>query len=114
MDGGKKGTVTMFGLAPDLLAAGCSIKLPASSFAGFRVAPPTGWGVCHASSLEQVSQLQIKAVASPGFEPAGASRVAPNSESRYCSLLPASGSLIARKSPGFLPSSFHGWKSIFA
>ena len=30
-----------FGLAAALLAAGCSIKLPASSFAGFRVAPPT-------------------------------------------------------------------------
>jgi hypothetical protein len=37
----KKGTITIFGLAAALLAAGCSIKLPASSFAGFRVAPPT-------------------------------------------------------------------------
>lgn len=41
MDCGKKGTVTIFGLAAVLLAAGCSIKLPASSFPGFRVAPPT-------------------------------------------------------------------------
>jgi hypothetical protein len=40
MDCGKKAT-TIFGLAAALLAAGCSIKLPASSFAGFRVAPPT-------------------------------------------------------------------------
>jgi len=41
MDCGKKGTITIFGLAAALLAAGCSIKLPASSFAGFRIAPPT-------------------------------------------------------------------------
>jgi hypothetical protein len=39
MDCGKKGTIMIFGLAAALLAAG--IKLPASSFAGFRVAPPT-------------------------------------------------------------------------
>jgi hypothetical protein len=39
MDCGKKGTITIFGLVAALLAAGCSIKLSASSFAGFRVAP---------------------------------------------------------------------------
>jgi hypothetical protein len=38
VDCGKKGTATIFGLAAALLAAGCSIKLPASSFPGFRVA----------------------------------------------------------------------------
>jgi hypothetical protein len=41
MDCGKKGTITIFGLAAAFLAAGCSIKLPAASFPGFRVAPPT-------------------------------------------------------------------------
>jgi hypothetical protein len=43
MDCGNKGT-TIFGLAAALLAAGCSIKLPASSFAGFRVVPPNALG----------------------------------------------------------------------
>ena len=37
----RKGTAMIFGLAAAVLAAGCSIKLPASSFPGFRVAPPT-------------------------------------------------------------------------
>jgi hypothetical protein len=41
MDCFKKGAATILGLAAALLAAGCSIKLPASSFPGFRVAPPT-------------------------------------------------------------------------
>jgi hypothetical protein len=45
-------------------------------------------------------QSQFSVVAGPGFEPAGASRVAPNSESRYWDKvrwLSASVSLIARK-----------------
>jgi hypothetical protein len=41
MNGMRKGTAMIFGLAAALLAAGCSIKLPASSLSGFRVAPPT-------------------------------------------------------------------------
>src|SRR4030067_1614230 len=45
---------------------------------------------------DRMIKMQTTLVSSPGLEPAGASRGAPNRESRY-SLLPASGSLIARK-----------------
>lgn len=39
MKGVRKGSVMICGLAVALLAAGCSVKLPASAFPGFRLAP---------------------------------------------------------------------------